>query len=104
MINLNLNGPQTNFVYRTFDFLVSCQLQRSDKTVSRFLNRRFSLKTNERNGFSAVKSKKAKKNPKKQSCLFGFWENLRCANLLTVLSDLHCSKDIIDFGINLNPG
>ena len=33
----------------------------------------------------AVKSKKAKN---KQICSFNFWENLRRANLLTVLPDL----------------
>ena len=42
------------------------------------------------------------KAKKKQICLFGFWENLRRANLLTVLSDLYhsninpeCKRDLL---------
>ena len=41
-------------------------------------------RTNKFVAFFAIKSKRAKN----QICLFVFWENLRRANLLTVLSDL----------------
>ena len=91
---------KTLFVYSTSKIHCHCfltmnseypeSLERSDKTVSRLACHRFSQKMSKR-VFFAFLLLTAKK---RFVGSFVFWDNLRCANLLTVLSDLYnkCNK------------